>query len=177
MTSTVSYCASSGSSIKDKLKRIVVSQGGLSQIVHPGHLVLIKPNFVAPFAHVVTIISEKESMAKKLLRLSYQLMYLSDIPYSRSLEDKSLIPKIHFYLGIRPKSDRRKCTACGEGVSICPVDAIRMPEKRIDPSLCMKMRCLECVQACPESAISIREHRVSEALDNSEDRISTGTGP
>ena len=54
MTSTVSYCASSGSSIKDKLKGIVVSQGGLSEIVHPGHLVLIKPNFVAPFLHATT---------------------------------------------------------------------------------------------------------------------------
>lgn len=177
MTSTISYCASSGSSIKDKLKGIVVSQGGFSQIVHPGHLVLIKPNFVAPFAHAVTIISKKESMANKLLKLSYQLLYLSDISYSRSLEDKSLIPKIHFYFWIRPKLDRRRCTSCGEGVSMCPVDVIRMPEKRIEPSFCMKMRCLECVQACLESAISIQGHRVSEAFDNSEDRISTGTGP
>ena len=120
-----------------------------------------------------SLITKKESLSKKLLRLSYQLMYLTDIPYSRLFKGKSLIPKIHFYLGIRPKLDRRKCTACGDCVPICPVDAIRMPEKRIDASSCMKSRCLKCVHICPENAISVRGRNVSEALDNPEESLLT----
>ena len=152
MTSIVSYCASSGSFVKDKLKRIAVSQG--------------------PFCKLYTRVPGTDKTELCCTFCSCSNHYLK-----KRVEGKSLIPKILFFLGIRPKSDRRKCTACGECVFFCPVDAIWMPEKRIDPSLCIKMWCLECVRACQESGSSIRGHRVSEALDNSEDRISTGIGP
>lgn len=102
-----------------------------------------------------SVLSKKVSIAKKLLRLSYRLMYLSDIPYAWVFKGKSLVPKVHFYLGVRPKLNRRKCTACGDCVPICPVHAIQMPERRIEASLCMQARCLKCIDVCPESAICI----------------------
>ena len=106
----------------------------------------------------------KVSISKKLHRRSYQLMYSFDILYSWVFKKRSLIPKLHFYLGIRPKLNSNKCNNCGECLSACPVKAIIIDQKRIDPSRCMLVRCLKCVQACPESAITIRGREVAGGL-------------
>lgn len=39
---------------KEKVLNMVLAMGGLHSLVHPGALVLIKPNFVAPFPHATT---------------------------------------------------------------------------------------------------------------------------
>jgi uncharacterized protein (DUF362 family)/NAD-dependent dihydropyrimidine dehydrogenase PreA subunit len=103
---------------------------------------------------------QKDSISKKLHTLSYQLMYLSDIPYAWICRGKSLVPKVHFYLGIRPKLDPHKCTDCRDCVSICPVNAIQIPQRRIDHSLCSQVRCLKCIDICPFNAIQIKGRRL-----------------
>ncbi len=103
---------------------------------------------------------EPDSLAQKLHRLIYQLLYLVDIPYSKLFRGKSIIPKMHFYFGIRPHLDRRRCTDCGDCVPICPVNAIKIPERRIVADLCMSVRCMRCIPVCPESAISTKGRNV-----------------
>jgi uncharacterized protein (DUF362 family)/NAD-dependent dihydropyrimidine dehydrogenase PreA subunit len=103
----------------------------------------------------LTPINQEDSIWEMLHRLSYQLIYLSDIPYAWLSKGKSLIPRAHFYLGTRPKIDPKKCTECGDCVPVCPVNAIQIPGRRIIPSQCMRVRCLECVRICPESAIRV----------------------
>lgn len=54
--------------------------------------------------------------------------------------------------------DQTKCTACGECVSACPVDAITQladkDEKAfIDPETCVD--CGACVDTCPVAAIEM----------------------
>jgi uncharacterized protein (DUF362 family)/ferredoxin len=99
-----------------------------------------------------------------LLKAAYQLMYLSDLAAGRLFGDKSLIPRMHFHLGIHPRLDAAKCTACGLCNDVCPVSAVDMKEKRIIASLCMRVRCLKCVGACPEAAITVRGRRVDEGV-------------
>lgn len=54
--------------------------------------------------------------------------------------------------------DEKKCTACSECVSSCPLDAIALKEDHdgkayIDPDTCGE--CGGCIDVCPVSAISL----------------------
>jgi len=57
--------------------------------------------------------------------------------------------------------NRRICTGCGECIEICPVEAIRMIDKKasINGKVCMK--CGVCMAACPFEAIEISELQIS----------------
>ena len=105
-----------------------------------------------------------DSLSKKVHRSVYQALYFTDILYSRLRKDHSIIPVLHYYFGIRPVLDKKKCNKCGDCLPVCPVDAIFIDERRIDAKRCMPVRCLECVSACPEKAISIRGRNVDPSM-------------
>ena len=92
-------------------------------------------------------------------RLFFRAMYLTDLPFSR-LTGRSLIPYVHYWLGIRPYLEKDLCDRCGRCAEVCPVEAILVEEKRIIPDRCMRVRCLRCVSACPRGAIRARGWRV-----------------
>lgn len=115
-----------------------------------------------------------DSLLKKLRRIEYKLAYMTDIPYSWLTGGSSLIPWLHYHFGLRPELDSKRCTGCGDCVSVCPVNAISLPDKRINQKLCMQVRCLKCVDICPESAISIRGREVAEGLETLGDNIWIG---
>jgi uncharacterized protein (DUF362 family)/ferredoxin len=100
-----------------------------------------------------------------LRRLIYQLCYIADIFYSRIYNGQSLIPLMHYYLGVRPYLNKNKCTCCGDCIPICPVHAIKIPEKKIIPKLCMPVRCLKCIPVCQENAISLRGTDVKQNIN------------
>jgi ferredoxin len=103
---------------------------------------------------------QPDSFTKRLHRYVYQLLYIADIPYSRVFRGKSVIPIMHFYLGMRPYLNKKQCTDCRECIPICPVNAIKIPQRSIDANLCMPVRCMKCIPACPENAIGIRGRKV-----------------
>jgi ferredoxin len=98
---------------------------------------------------------KKSALSEFVLRKSYQAMYGLDWVKCSLVGGTSIVPYIHFYLGVRPALDRKKCTICLKCVPVCPVGAIDMPEMKINSGLCMKVRCMKCADACPESAIRI----------------------
>lgn len=51
--------------------------------------------------------------------------------------------------------DAEKCSACGDCVEACPLDALSVPEKVavVDESACGD--CGACVDACPNGAITV----------------------
>jgi ferredoxin len=100
-----------------------------------------------------------EVPTKRLYRLFFRAMYLADLPVSR-LTGRSLIPYVHYWLGIRPHLEKGQCDRCGRCATVCPVGAIQVEEKRIIPARCMRVRCLRCVSACPRGAIRVRGWRV-----------------
>jgi ferredoxin len=65
-----------------------------------------------------------------------------------------LIPPVEFSF-MAAVVDAEKCSACGECVSSCPLDAITMQETvaHVDPETCGD--CGACVDVCPTQAISV----------------------
>ncbi len=103
-----------------------------------------------------------EGWRQALYRLCFRAMYLVDLPYA-AITRRSLIPHVHYYLGIRPHLDAARCNRCGDCVAVCPVGAIDLDPPRIIAAQCMHLRCLRCVEACPQRAITLRGWRRPEA--------------
>jgi len=106
----------------------------------------------------------QDSAGKKLHRLGYQCMYFMDIFFSKFQGGESLIPKIHYYFGIRPKLNKHLCDDCAICVDVCPVNAIRIPERKISQKRCMPVRCLRCIPVCPQNAIDVKGRSVDPSL-------------
>ena len=54
------------------------------------------------------------------------------------------------------KVDPGKCTACGQCVEVCPVEAIEMNDvAKVDADTCTS--CGLCVDECPVQAITLEE--------------------
>mgnify|MGYP006302592711 CR=1 FL=1 len=52
------------------------------------------------------------------------------------------------------KKKKKKCTACGACVDVCPVDAITLEDKAVvDADTCID--CGTCVDECPVEAITL----------------------
>jgi ferredoxin len=86
-------------------------------------------------------------------------MYAADQMYTAFRPGRSLIPLVHYWLGIRPAIRRKDCTRCGDCAVVCPADAIDIPSRRIIAGACMRLRCLRCIKACPVNAIEVKGWR------------------
>ncbi len=122
------------------------------------------PAAAIPYTPVQDYNGHRDPPSKKIHRWGYQLMYFLDILYNRFRRDGSLIPTIHYYLGIRPFIKKSICDDCGQCVEVCPVSAIQLPERRICAKRCMPVRCLKCIPACPKNAIVVRGRDVDPTL-------------
>ena len=98
---------------------------------------------------------QAESRRRGLHRAAMWVLYAADGPWSR-LARRSLIPRVHYALAVRPHLVGDRCTRCGVCVEVCPADAIDLNRKRIIASRCRLVRCMKCVEACPEGAIRLR---------------------
>lgn len=115
------------------------------------------PEIVGDFNEVNKIsLSEQKTLHKLLHNALFRGMYVADYLYSIRYPNKSLIPTLHWYTGIRPKIDQSKCDKCGICVDICPIKAINAETIQIDSKKCMYVRCLKCAEQCPAGAIEIK---------------------
>ncbi len=103
--------------------------------------------------------NEHITLFERAYRLVFRGVYAADSAYAALRPGRSLVPAVHYWLGIRPALRARDCTACGDCAKVCPVDAIDVPGRRIIPGACMTLRCLRCVTACPENAIEVKGWR------------------
>ncbi len=99
------------------------------------------------------------SLKEWLYRLFFRAMYVADLPYARVFPKRSLIPAIHYWLGLRPHLEKRLCNRCGVCVEVCPMDAVDVQAQKVVAARCMHLRCLRCVSACPQQAIYLRGWR------------------
>ncbi len=80
----------------------------------------------------------------------YKSFYSFDRLFSAILK-RSVIPSLHYWLGLRPYIDQKKCDDCGRCYAVCPTHAIR--NKRILHKKCMNVRCFKCREVCPNHAV------------------------
>lgn len=85
--------------------------------------------------------------------IKYKTMYKIDLFVSK-LFKRTIIPYVHYYGGIRPYIDKKKCKACGKCEKVCPVQAIQ--NKRISIERCVNVRCMKCYEACPNKAVVMK---------------------
>ena len=111
--------------------------------VHPKVKYLTAVNAVAPDFKNRSRHFEKQNY-------KYKMMYLADT-WVYNLFKKSIIPFCHYYLGQRPRLNRKKCLKCDKCVKACPVDAIN--NYSISSNKCMKIRCFRCYNVCESGAI------------------------
>lgn len=83
----------------------------------------------------------------------YKIMYSVDLLFY-SICKFSFIPYAHYFLGLRPYVNKKKCKKCGLCEKICPVNAIN--GQKISIKKCFNVRCLRCLDACPYHAIEKR---------------------
>jgi len=99
---------------------------------------------------------EQKTLHRLLHNALFRGMYIADYLYSIRHPNKSLIPTLHWYTGIRPKIEQSKCDRCGICVDICPIKAINAETIQIESKKCMYVRCLKCAEQCPAGAIVIK---------------------
>lgn len=80
----------------------------------------------------------------------YKSFYCFDRIFAGILK-RSVIPYLHYWLGLRPYIDKKKCNNCGKCYSVCPTHAIR--NKKILHKKCMNIRCFKCWEVCPNQAV------------------------
>lgn len=97
--------------------------------------------------------AERDEVWYRKQNIKYKVMYRIDLYVSRLLK-KTIIPYFHFYGGIRPYIDKRKCKVCGRCEKECPVHAIE--NKKISVKKCMNVRCLRCYEVCRNKAILMK---------------------
>ena len=103
--------------------------------------------------------SQSMSIGTRVHRALMQGAFAADLPYSTLKGGRSLLPRLHFEIGVKPQLIASRCTECGDCVPVCPVDAIDLSAKRIIPERCECLRCLKCVAICPEDAIEVKGWR------------------
>lgn len=115
------------------------------------------PEIVGDFNEVNKIsVSEEKTLHKLMHNALFRGMYAADSLYSILHPNKSLIPSLHWHMGIQPKIDQSKCDKCGICVDICPIKAIDAETFQIESKKCMYVRCLKCAEFCPAGAIDIK---------------------
>ena len=104
---------------------------------------------LTPVAKIDSKIMERGEHFEKQNK-KYKFLYKME-KVSSALFHTSIVSYCHYYLGIRPVINKKKCIDCGKCCQICPTQAIR--NKTIDPHKCMRVRCLKCFDVCEAGAI------------------------
>jgi len=104
--------------------------------------------------HDVGPVRLRGGVGAALHRAAMWSLYAGDCLCS-AVSGGSVIPKVHYYMGVRPRIDRKRCDRCGDCAHVCPASAIDIATCSINAQRCMYLRCLRCVDACPAGAISV----------------------
>ncbi|MBE6967797.1 MAG: DUF362 domain-containing protein [Ruminococcaceae bacterium] len=70
-------------------------------------------------------------------------------------QSKLLLGFLNRCFGAYPKVDAQKCVGCGKCVESCPMDTVRLKNKRAVISRGRCIRCFCCQEFCPKGAITV----------------------
>lgn len=93
---------------------------------------------------VFPAVDSKDSLKERFHRAVYSAFYGIDYLKCAFFGGKSIIPQLHWYLGIHPEIGRVNTEELEELARICPVGAIDVKNHKIIKNKCIKVRCLKC---------------------------------
>ena len=101
-------------------------------------------------------LEEKESIKDRFHRAMYSAFYWLDELNNRVLGGKSIIPSLHWTLGLHPTLRNASHEELVFLSNLCPVDAISIENKQIIKEKCIKIRCMKCYNEGPPGTIILK---------------------
>jgi len=101
-------------------------------------------------------LKRKDSLKDRLHRWIYSGFYRTDHIKCSLFGGKSIIPHLHWYLGVHPQIGRVTDDQMEELASICPVGAIDAKRCKIIKKKCIKVRCLKCYRESEPGRIILK---------------------
>lgn len=95
-------------------------------------------------------LSRRDAPRDRFHRAMYSAFYLVDEVKTRTVGGPSLIPHLHWNLGVHPEIGRLSDAELERLAALCPVGAIDVGERRIVAEKCMPVRCMMCLRAATE---------------------------
>lgn len=100
--------------------------------------------------------SDKASFKESLHRLLYSAFYRLDRIKCSFLGGDSIIPSLHWHLGIHPEIGDITKEELQSLVSLCEVGAISVEDGKIIKERCIKVRCLKCYNEAKTGKIILK---------------------
>ena len=107
-----------------------------------------------PYVH--SEMNEKASTKERLHRALYAGFYYFDELKSKTIGGQSIIPHLHWTLGIHPDLSQVPADRLPELAQICPVKAIDPTNGRLKKELCIHVRCLRCYFEDPTGSVKLK---------------------
>lgn len=95
-------------------------------------------------------LSRRDAPRDRLHRALYSAFYLVDEVKTRTVGGDSLIPHLHWNLGVHPALGTISDAELQRLADLCPVGAIDVKTRRIVAEKCMPVRCMMCLRAASE---------------------------
>jgi hypothetical protein len=95
-------------------------------------------------------LSRRDAPRDRFHRAMYSAFYLVDEIKSRTVGGDSLIPHLHWTLGVHPEIGELSDAELERLAQLCPVGAIDVAGRRIVAEKCMPVRCMMCLRAASE---------------------------
>ncbi len=102
-------------------------------------------------------LSRRDSVRERAHRAAYSAFYLVDEVKARTVGGRSILPDLHWSLGVHPELGSLSDAELARLADACPVGAIDIRARRIDAAKCMPVRCMECLRIATEpGAVRLR---------------------
>ena len=103
----------------------------------------------------------KIDLGLSAIRAGYRTIYALDSLLARLGIKSSIVPQVHWYLGLRPAVGAADGAALEKGDKICPAGAIDPRRRRIVKNRCIRVKCLRCIDIEPPGSFVVRGLRKS----------------
>lgn len=101
-------------------------------------------------------LGDKSSLKERVHRIMYSCFYLLDECKCRMIGGTSLIPHLHWTLGVHPDVSAVSAQALPDVARLCPVDAISVAQHKVLKERCYKVRCLRCYTQDPTGLVVLK---------------------
>lgn len=102
------------------------------------------------------ILSDKATVKERFHRLLYSCFYYLDECKCRLFGGTSLIPHLHWVLGVHPDVKNVPADRLDEVAHICPIDAISVKQRKVLKEKCLTVRCLRCYTQDPTGKVILK---------------------